>query len=462
MFRTKNAARTYRPLLLERPSMGRFVLLSFLLHTLLVLLFGDATGAHRDGTGWARSFVATIERVSSRPLTSARSIGVPTEVTTSRAVIAPITATALAEPSTPPEPVPATMSPQIMVEPVNPIEIEKIPAIAVDVPGASSPFSVAPIAIAPIIAAPLPPAAAAPARGVVVPIISAVDIPIVKRDNTDFAIYVAPIVESSNVTISTTVIPATPTLAPLAKPKVDRDFAAYTPPPVVSPSISVSATAAGGRNDTQVSSQEVIVPPPAIPATAGPVAEPASPLKPIEATPIEPLRPAAATAQVERYRPRDTETATSSPNTSTATAATTVSEKESERASVPAAMRGEQAAPIAPAAVPPVESRGTGPSALFSTPLPQPPPVAPPVGSGPRLDLDTLRRQARELANGGTGPRTLMPFPTVAKEAPKKDMEKIFDKALKRPDCNEAYAEYGLAAVVPLVRDAVKEGGCKW
>jgi hypothetical protein len=289
---------------------------------------------------------------------------------------------------------------------------------------------------------------------VVVPIISAVDIPIVKRDNTDFAIYVAPIVESSNVTISTTVIPATPTLAPLAKPKVDRDFAAYTPPPVVSPSISVSATAAGGWNDTQVSSQEVIVPPPAIPATAGPVAEPASPLKPIEATPIEPLRPAAATAQVERYRPRDTETATSSPNTSTANtekAATTVPNKASE-----------QAAPIAPAAVLPVESRGTGPSALFSTPLPQPPPVAPPVGSGPRLDLDTLRRQARELANGGTGPRTLMPFPTVAKEAPKKDMEKIFDKALKRPDCNEAYAEYGLAAVVPLVRDAVKEGGCKW
>lgn len=458
MFRTKNAARTYRPLLLERPSMGRFVLLSFLLHTLLVLLFGDATGAHRDGTGWARSFVATIERVSSRPLTSARSIGVPTEVTTSRAVIAPITATALAEPSTPPEPVPATMSPQIMVEPVNPIEIEKIPAIAVDVPGASSPFSVAPIAIAPIIAAPLPPAAAAPARGVVVPMISAVDIPIVKRDNTDFAMYVAPIVESSNVTISTTVIPATPTLAPLAKPKVDRDFAAYTPPPVVSPSISVSATAAGGRNDTQVSSQEVIVPPPAIPATAGPVAEPASPLKPIEATPIEPLRPAAATAQVERYRPRDTETATSSPNTSTANtekAATTVPNKASE-----------QAAPIAPGAVPPVESRGMGSSAMVDTPLPQATPAAPPalplVGSGPRLDLDTLRRQARELANGGTGPRTLMPFPTVAKEAPKKDMEKIFDKALKRPDCNEAYAEYGLAAVVPLVRDAVKEGGCKW
>ena len=41
-------------------------------------------------------------------------------------------------------------------------------------------------------------------------------------------------------------------------------------------------------------------------------------------------------------------------------------------------------------------------------------------------------------------------------------MEKIFDKALKRPDCNEAYSDLGLAAVIPLVRDAVKDGGCKW
>jgi hypothetical protein len=55
-----------------------------------------------------------------------------------------------------------------------------------------------------------------------------------------------------------------------------------------------------------------------------------------------------------------------------------------------------------------------------------------------------------------------MPFPTVAKETPKKDIEKIFDKALKRPDCNDTYADLGLAAVVPLARDAVKDGGCKW
>lgn len=41
-------------------------------------------------------------------------------------------------------------------------------------------------------------------------------------------------------------------------------------------------------------------------------------------------------------------------------------------------------------------------------------------------------------------------------------MEKIFDKALKRPDCKEEYTALGLAAIVPLLRDAVKGDGCKW
>jgi hypothetical protein len=66
------------------------------------------------------------------------------------------------------------------------------------------------------------------------------------------------------------------------------------------------------------------------------------------------------------------------------------------------------------------------------------------------------------VAKEGGGSRALLPFPTVAKEAQKKDMEKIFDKALKRPDCKEAYADLGLLAVVPLLRDAAKDGGCKW
>jgi len=79
-----------------------------------------------------------------------------------------------------------------------------------------------------------------------------------------------------------------------------------------------------------------------------------------------------------------------------------------------------------------------------------------------RLDLDAARRSARESTGERSGPRTLFPFPTAPKAAVKSDVTKIFDKALKRTDCKDAYADMGLAAVIPLVRDAIKQDGCKW
>ena len=80
----------------------------------------------------------------------------------------------------------------------------------------------------------------------------------------------------------------------------------------------------------------------------------------------------------------------------------------------------------------------------------------------PKLDLDALRNRARAIASEGSGPRTLLPFPVAPPVAVKKKIEQIFDKALKRADCKDVYAEMGLAAVVPLVRDAITEKGCKW
>ncbi len=86
--------------------------------------------------------------------------------------------------------------------------------------------------------------------------------------------------------------------------------------------------------------------------------------------------------------------------------------------------------------------------------------------AAPRLNLDALRSRAREVGREGVkesaGPRALLPFPALPKEPPKKSIEQAFDKALKRPDCKDAYADMGLAAVVPLVRDAVSNEGCKW
>lgn len=84
-----------------------------------------------------------------------------------------------------------------------------------------------------------------------------------------------------------------------------------------------------------------------------------------------------------------------------------------------------------------------------------------PPATLPKTDLDSLKERARQIAREGTGPRTAIPFFT-APPPPKKEMEKAFDKALKRPECKDAYSEMGLAAVIPLIRDAVTEKGCKW
>ena len=90
------------------------------------------------------------------------------------------------------------------------------------------------------------------------------------------------------------------------------------------------------------------------------------------------------------------------------------------------------------------------------------PPSATAPGSAPRIDLDSVRQRAREIAREGMGARTLLPFDVKGKEAIKRKEQQAFDKALKRPDCRDAYAGMGLAAVVPLLWDAVSEKGCKW
>jgi hypothetical protein len=82
-------------------------------------------------------------------------------------------------------------------------------------------------------------------------------------------------------------------------------------------------------------------------------------------------------------------------------------------------------------------------------------------GSAPRIDLEAARRRAREIASEGSGPRRLLPFPMPPKEERKSKEAIAIEKALK-PDCRTAYAELGLAAIVPLLGSAIGEGGCKW
>jgi hypothetical protein len=473
MFRANQAKYVYRPVLLERPSMWRFVLLSGLLHVWLVVLFGDASGGRRDSASWSRTFFATLERGA-----TAKTDTPSTRGGAAQSRPAPVVAT----PSPSPAPAPAKVSEDVAASPnkpttevtgastsaasevpapLKPIEIENIPAIAVEVSGAMTPFSVAPILVEPL------PAAASSKAPIIAPIppLRSTAEPTVRAGETGFAIYVPPIVERATALVKPAPILATPTLPTLAKPQVERELATYVAPPVVptapSPSVAVDAT-----------SMQV----PAVIAPAAPAVQVAAP-RPVEVVPtvaepmvVEPIAPLTirpATKALDAYQPK----AVDAPATPAAPTTAVVPVAE---APVGAAQSSGKTPPsgAAPAITAAPTSTGAGTPALLNAPLPSPmpPPATPlqlpmqvgPPAATPRLDLDQLRRQARDAARDGSRSQALLPFPMVAKEAPKKDMEKIFDKALKRPDCKEVYSDLGLLAVLPLVRDAAKDGGCKW
>lgn len=84
------------------------------------------------------------------------------------------------------------------------------------------------------------------------------------------------------------------------------------------------------------------------------------------------------------------------------------------------------------------------------------PPSVPP--SAPRLNLDLVRPRGAEISS--QGPRRLFPLMPQPPELKSKLSESI-EKAAK-PDCRQAYAGMGLAAVLPLALDAARDKGCKW
>jgi hypothetical protein len=469
MFRAHQAKYAYRPALLERPSMWRFVLLSGLLHVWLVVLFGDASGGRRDSVSWSRTFFATLERGATgisgaigitNVLSGTASSGLPPlaveRLPSAAKASDPEALPNSAESEVSPEansPVPTLTTPTTVQ--LNPIEIEKIPGIAVDVSGMVKSFSVAPIAleslspvlssIAPAISPipPLPPSA-----------------PAVRVGEGGFSMYVPPIIERAAVVASPAAILATPTLPGLAKPQVEREFATYVAPPVLPPTPAPSVA-------LDASSMQAPMPvAPAIPTVQVTTPKPVD-LVPTIVETIAPLSLNPATKALETYQPRAVDLA---PTRAVSTATTVAAALESTAG--PAQNTPTPSFDGAPtAATVSVSPSGVGAAALLNAPLPLPlPPSTPtsqttPTGRSintPRLDLDQLRRQARDTVKESSGSRALFPFPMVAREAPKKDMEKIFDKALKRPDCKEVYADLGLLAVAPLLRDAAKDGGCKW
>ena len=78
--------------------------------------------------------------------------------------------------------------------------------------------------------------------------------------------------------------------------------------------------------------------------------------------------------------------------------------------------------------------------------------------SAPRLNLELVRPRGGAIsAQGSRGLLPAVPHPPDAMDKLAEDIRKA-----AKPDCRKAYGALGLAAVVPLAVDAVREKGCRW
>jgi hypothetical protein len=80
--------------------------------------------------------------------------------------------------------------------------------------------------------------------------------------------------------------------------------------------------------------------------------------------------------------------------------------------------------------------------------------AAPPGESGaPRIDMETARQRAREIASEATSTRGILPALPPPPERLSKESHAL-EKAVK-PDCRTAYAGMGLLAVPVLVASSI-------
>ncbi len=509
--KSRMGRRVYRPHLIERPSMRQFVALSIVLHVLAVVLLGDASGNLRNVRQWG-SFSAVLKPLAgnggrtSQSANSARAnseapqraVTVPKNVPQPAAAdasavinsdapkeIAPAPAVEAA--ASPSEPIPTLpllaterpASPTTFVVPLLPapattLAIEPSTVRALEMPLRAEPLTMP--RQAEMLHAPLIPAA--------LPKIEAATVSTVELKLNDIPLALPPVLQ-----------PIQQTIAPLPKPSATKTLTTteVVPRELALPPIPLlpQPALASPTPPIQLRTQETLIAP--LPTAAAPKLErefvpyttPAIAAPPVvlenAALPATKsvTTPAATSAATPTAQPTPTPVTASPPSSASGekTAPPTSNQpRPGERAASPSVPAGAPDAPVRanpPSVLPAPNANATGLSpaeipklgALPSPNTTNPPNAtnpANPANPAPTLNLDALRQRARAVSSDSSGPRTLIPFPTAPKDPAKSSMEKIFDKALQRPDCKDAYKEMGLAAVLPLVRDALKEGGCKW
>ncbi len=294
-------------------------------------------------------------------------------------------------------------------------------------------------------------------------------------------------------------VPAEPSLraipelpaAPIEKSVAPTSEPTLAPPVELAPRAVPVAPAAPLERTTPPPLEREFAPAPELPPRATPVV-PAAPLErmapaPIErpvAPPVE-LPPQAApmvpAAPIERLVPAPIERPVAPPIEVPARAAPMVPAAPIERLA-PANVERE----IAPAEVPlPRTERPTPSIAPPAVPLAPPapglsphPPSSPEVGEdifksrrdtgaspaeAPHIDLDAARKKAaREIVSEGAGSRGVFTIPSPPSLEPQSKKANPLEKALK-PDCRTAYANMGLLAAPILIASAIAaDSGCRW
>ena len=448
----------YSPDTVEPPTLVRFVILSVLLHVLVVLFFGSATGGagRRDDGSWG-GLEVTLRWLSPEP-GSGLKLAPGADARSAGAALLRRLGGATTPPTAPShvDSNAAAAPPAAIVVP----PIERAPAsadVARSAPEAAPPAQTAPFeALTPLnrnapdeVDKPFAPSAATPPRieqerarpveeAAPPKVERVVPPPKVERE-------IAPVVEPAPREV-----PVTPAPQPVERvvppPKNEREIA-----PVVEPAPrEVPVTPAPQP-------VERVVPPPKIEPETAPRVD------------VPPLRMAPAEATPERIAPR-VEREAPSPTTPLPRDVPGETAPRIERATP--TVDAPRTTPTAPAVTRPESRPGEAPPRLrFGAPdageeifKPRRDVVVPSSepGSAPRIDLEASRQRAREIASEGSGYRGVVPLavPPPAVDRKSKLAEAI-EKALK-PDCRDAYAAMGLLAVPALVASAIGNGGCRW
>lgn len=457
------------PATVEPPALGRFLILSMLVHFLLIVLFGNTTGSS-SSPGDSRS---TPLGVRLRPLASEPGAGLSS---TPGAETTPLGAALLRtlmgarqpvlRPRTGGGPPAAAVTRELAANPI------------VQVPAASEAVQPTPAATPP---AQPPPVEPQPGLNLNAP-------EVVDKPLKPSAVTPPPVARPSAppTDLPTREVPIIPP-APIERavlPKVERRI---EPPTAPAPrEVSQTPTPAAERI-----ARQPIEPAPAPPAPATPPGEaaetPAPPVAPvvppkIERVPVLPIEmppratPVEPAAPIEWVEPPRIER-TIAPPVERAVGATPVAPAPASPP-VPTATPAP-AAPVAPAtpSAPAPGAREAGMPAETTPPprvgapdgrddifKPRPPGTMAPAsqpGSAPRINLDAVRQRAREIATEGSGSRGLLPLQIPVPAERKSKLAEGIEKGIK-PDCRNAYADAGLLAIPALVAGAIADIGCRW